>query len=136
MFCYITLVLVCCVCFLTFAGKTIIVYTASLFAQERKDLTTFASSAITTVLCSVDQTLNYVNGLAEFCCFSLPCIKMLTMCTLNNAQVLIRHRYVARNVEKIASHVFTLSRLPSAIHDSKRLIPKLKPEGILLMSYA
>ena len=50
--CYITLVLVCCVCFLTLAGKTIIVYTASLFAQKRKDLTTFASSAITTVLCS------------------------------------------------------------------------------------
>ena len=39
--CYITLVLVCSVCvFLLFSGKTIIVYTASLFAQERKDLTT------------------------------------------------------------------------------------------------
>ena len=68
---HITLVLVCCVCFLTLAGKTIIVYTASLFAQKRKDLTTFASSAITTVLCSVDQTL---NGLAEVCCLSLLCI--------------------------------------------------------------
>ena len=63
--CYITLVLVCCVCFLTLAGKTIIVYTAILFAQERKDLTTFASSALTTGLCSVEQTLNCVNGLAR-----------------------------------------------------------------------
>ena len=68
---HITLVLVCCVCFLTLAGKTIIVYTASLFAQKRKVLTTFASSAITTVLCSADQTL---NGLAEVCCLSLLCI--------------------------------------------------------------
>ena len=49
------------------AGKTIIVYTqpASLHRKGKIYVTTFASSAITTVLCSVDQTLNCVNGLAE-----------------------------------------------------------------------
>ena len=78
--CLVTLLLylfVVCVFLYNLAGKTIIVYTASFFAQERKDLTIIICELLkqfTTVLCSVDQTLNCVNELAEVCCLSLPWI--------------------------------------------------------------
>ena len=121
------------VCVLTLAGKTIIVYTASLFAQKRKDLTTFTSSANTTVLCSVDQTL---NGLAKFAASACSVYynadnghcKYRTGIMITSPLCCYSYVYLStRNVEKIATCVCQCTLTTNGYYTEKEAFSPLHP---------